>query len=81
MENISECDVVLDCFSCLTALVRQQQPPHSRNSILKRWAAVVFEIAFKKEYLEYYIFLLDICSAGSGGVPQRVAYAFAIHCL
>lgn len=51
VENISECDVVLDCFSCLAALVRQDQPYHSRNSILKRWAAVIYEISFKKEYL------------------------------
>ena len=39
--NVSECDVLLDCFGCLCALVSQEQPYSTRSALLKRWAAVL----------------------------------------
>lgn len=81
LENISECDVVLDCFSCLAALGRQEQPFHSRSRIVKRWADALMELPFRKEYLEHYLFLLEMAAEGGTGVPRRLAYSLALHCL
>jgi|LakMenEpi03Aug12_release.lakeMendotaPanAssembly.Ray.scaffolds.fasta_scaffold4241487_1 hypothetical protein len=51
LENISECDVTLECFACLSVLVAQEQDYCSRNRILKRWFSVVVELSYRKEYL------------------------------
>ena len=80
-ENVSECDVVLECFGCLTALAAQEQPYYMRNQLLKRWLGVTEQMAFKKEYLEFYVFLLNLCSSEEAEVPHKLAYALAIHCL
>ena len=81
LDNISECDVNLACFSCLSALVGQEQSYATRNSLLKRWFAIVSELAYKKEYLECYMALLHAAGNPRYAVPHRLRYALAIFCL
>ena len=38
-------------------------------------------MTFKKELLEYYVLLLNICSSDDEEVPQKISYSLAIHCL
>lgn len=78
LENVAECDVVLECFGCLAVLIAQEQAYYSRNQLLKRWVAVLAELAFKKEYLDYYIFLLEVSNFRPFQTPHRLAYSLAI---
>jgi hypothetical protein len=73
--------VVLDCFNCMAALGRQEQPFYCRARLVKRWAAALVELPFRKEYLEHYLFLLELSGEPNTGVPQRTAYSLALHCL
>lgn len=59
----------------------QEQHYSTRNTNLKRWFAVLSELPYRKEYLEYYVLLLEIVNQRQFGVPHRLKYALAIHCL
>ena len=81
LENVSECDVNLECFGCLGLLVSQSQDYSTRNALLKRWFATVLELPYKKEYLPYYIFLLEVVGRRDYCAPHRLRHALALHCL
>ena len=51
----------MESFSCLASLVAQDQPYYLRNQLLKRWLGVTETLSFKKEYLEFYVLLLNLC--------------------
>jgi hypothetical protein len=81
LENVTECDVTLECFGCLAVLVSQSQEYSCRNATLRRWFAVLGELAYRKEFLEYYVLLLEVANRREFAVPHRLKYALALHCL
>lgn len=42
--------------------------------LIKKWTAVLADISYKKEYLEYFIALLDISANPAYGFPLKVKY-------
>lgn len=49
--------------------------------MIKKWFSILEELSFKKEYLEYYIFLLEVANRKNFEVPHKLKYSLAIYCL
>lgn len=42
LENINECDVAIESFQCLSALLDQQLSFHTRANVLRRWVSLIY---------------------------------------
>ncbi len=76
LDNISECDVIIECMNTVRLMLQCTKSRCLRVQVLRKCSEVFAESVYRKEYIEYYIMLLRECSVGA---PLSLKYSIAFH--